>query len=359
MRKIVFVLHLTSLLLTLGIITHGQIQTKATVRKTRTSKIINPRLAPPAYRKFNHSFELTSEYDKFKNITEISLRIPINEIETLYFHLWFYGEKIKGPPNEILFNYFGDSRKFPSLVTGIITVTDKDLLHFKLLDFQPNVNGKTVLVAKLTYPTLLRLANALSIDMKIGSTILRFDDASLEALKDFASRTNPNINRDAEIAERRELEKTIDSEALKLKILNPSAKATIKQLLERASQMAVLAKKVLLSENPPTEDALTILELAPHYKANETVLPSGIFKNLLASSVEDITCSIIIFEVDNGVLSEDNPNIKGVAENAIKKYRLTAYREEERPMILLSKAEESLYYLYTLASAAGIVHFEE
>ena len=326
---------------------------------TSTRKVTDARLMPPANRKFNHSFELTVDYDRFKDFTSVQLRIPINSIETMYFLLQFNGEKIKQPPKEILFQYFGDVDKFVLPVRDFIVLTDRDRLRIKFIDYQPEVNGKKVFVAKIDYPTFLRIANGESVDMQIGETELNFDEQSLEALKDFASRTNPNTNRDSEIAETKAIEKEVKDEAAKLFKLTPRVKAQIKQTLASIELLHQGIKKATSTNSPDEEGMFLMLQFSAAIIKDLNVIPEGLFKQLVTSSVEDATSSLIISGVRANIFSQDNPAYKTILQKAISKYKIADYPDEEQPKILLSNSEKSLYHAETIASAAKIIELEQ
>jgi hypothetical protein len=216
-------------------------QKKQTVTTTR--KVTDARLTPPANRKFNHSFELSSDYDRFENSTKVQLRIPINSMESMYLYFGFNGERIKQSPKQIVFQYFGDSRKFFLPVKDFVVLTDRDRFRIKIIQLPELDNGKIPFAAVIDYPTFLRIANGETVEMKIGETELTFDEQSLEALKDFASRTNPNANRDSEITETRALEKEVKDEAAKLMRLTPKIKAEIRETLTKIDLLQQGVKK--------------------------------------------------------------------------------------------------------------------
>jgi hypothetical protein len=322
-------------------------------------KSSNTRLTPPLTRKFNHSFELTSDYDKFENSTKVQLRIPINSMESMYLFFDFNGERIKQPPKQIVFQYFGDSGKFFLPVKDFVVLTDRGRFRIKIIQLPELDNGKIPFAAVIDYPTFLRIANGESIEMKIGETELTFDEQSLEALKDFASRTNPNGNRVSEIAETKAVEKEVKDEAAKLLRLTPRVKAKLKQTLAGVVLLQQGIRKAI-STNPPDEEGLLLmLQFSATIIKELNDIPEGLFKQLITSGVEDATSSLIISGVRANIFSRNNPSYKTVLEKAMSKYRLPDYPDEEQPLILLKNSEESLYHAETIASAAKIIELEQ
>lgn len=334
-------------------------QRKATPRKKQstpvTQKATDSRLTPPTNRKFNHSFELTSDYDKFENTTKVQLRIPINSVETMYLVFSFNGEKIKQAPKQILFQYFGNSSKFFLPVKDFVVLTDRDRLRIKIIQLPELDNGKIPFAAVFDYPTFLRIANGESVEMKIGETELIFDDESLEALKDFASRTNPKNDRSAEITEAKGIGRQVKDEAAKLLRLTPKVKAEIKETLEKISLLQQGVKKAITGERTDEEFMSLTLDFGGELLQDGKNLPDGLLKRLILDSILDTISSHVIYGTRAGIFSQSDPNYKPLLEAAVKKYNLTDYAEKEQPSILLSNAEQSLYHAQTLAAAAKII----
>jgi hypothetical protein len=352
---------LAFIILTLSFSIFGQ--TKKPVKKSNpksssSKKVVDLRLTPPANREFNHSFELTSDYDRFEDSTKVTLRIPINSMEVMYFFFGFKGEQIKQPPKQIIFQYFGDTKKFFLEVKDFVVLTDRDRFRIKMIQLPELDNGKIPFAAVFDYPTFLRIANGESIDMKIGDTELNFDEASLEAIKDFASRTNPNVNRISEIVKQKALEKEVKDEAARLLKLTPRVKVQIKQHLKSIDLFQQGIKKAT-STNPPDEEGMFLmLNFSLSIMKEIDVIPNGLFKKIVLDSLEDATASLIISGVRAKTFSQDNSAYKSVLEKAMNKYKLADYPDEQQPIILLSNSEEALYYAITIASAAKIIDLE-
>ena len=267
-------------------------QGKQTTKKTPTPtvrKVGDPRLIPPAIRKFNHSFELTSTYDKFKDITQVQLRIPINSVESMYYWFSFTGEKILTPPKAIIFQYFGNSKKFDLPVNETIVLTDRDRFHIKLIQLPELDNGKIPFAGSIDYSTFLLIANGVTIAMQIGQTELDFDEQSLEALKDFASRTDPKANRNAEIASNKAIEQEIKSEAQKLIKLTPREKAKIKEVIEGLQLFQQGIRKASESDPPDKDGMGLMLGFSVVLKRGLDAFPSGLLKQTVSSAIEDAT----------------------------------------------------------------------
>ena len=277
----------------------------------------------------------------------------------MYFEFLFRGEKIKQAPKQIMFQYFGNSEKFSSPIKDFVVLTDKDRLRIKTIQLPELDNGKIPFVSAIDYPTFLRIANGESVEMKIGETELTFDDRSLEALKDIASRTNPSANRDSEIAEAKAVDKQLKAEAAKLFNLTPRVKAQIKKLLSGVTLLQQGVRKATSNTTPDQEGFFIMLQFSEATIKELNIIPEGLFKKLVTSSVEDASSSLIISGVRANIFSQNNPSYKTVLEKAMSKYKLADYSDEEQPAILLTHSEEALSHAETIASAAKIIELEQ
>jgi len=326
--------------------------TQKTQPVTSSRKVTNSRLVPPANREFNHRFTIDVSYDKFANRTKVQMRLPINSVESLHFAFLFDGEKIKQTPKEIIFLYFKDSgREFLFPVKDFVVLTDKDRLRIKMVESPGLENdGKIPYLAKFDYPTFLRIANAERLDMKVGDFEITFDEESLEALKDFASRTNPNSKPTAETAETQLAEKQVKAEVDKLLRTNSTVKAAIRDTLE------TMRAALLLSESSaePQDKQAVVGEASRTFLENKDSIPNGLFKEMLDSAMKDLVRADILKGVNAGLIDKKSFDISEI----VRQYNLSKVPEAERPAVILTSAKETLLQLYTIASMAKIIELE-
>lgn len=324
-----------------------------------TKKASDSRLTPPANRKFNHSLELTANYDRFENNTHVQLRIPANSVEVMYMDFGFTGEVLKHAPQAILFQYFADSRKLTFLTPKeAIFLTDRDRFRIKLIPLPELENGKVPFVASIDYATFLKIANGKTVAFKVGETENYFDEEGLEALKDFASRTNPKANRSSEIAETNAIKKDVMAEVAKLNRLTPRAKAQIKETLDYIELVQIGLKKATSSE-PADGDGIRLMgNSASGLLKGIDAVPSGTFKQLLQACADDLFSAIIIAGGKVGVFDSRTAEFKRITKEAFARNKLDEFPDKDHVSILLSKSEEALFHAKTIASAAKIIEPE-
>lgn len=325
-----------------------------TTRKSSgtTQKAIDHRLIPPPNRKFDHRFYIDVNYDKFQNRTKVQIRLPINSVESVHFAYLFNGEKLRQAPKEIIFLYFKDAdRKFLFPVKDFIVLTDKDRLRIKMVEApELESDGKFPYLAKLDYPTFLRIANAEKVDMKIGDFEIAFDDESLEALKDLASRTNPNFKEDAETAETKAVEKQVKAEVDKLIRTSSAVKPVIREILEGMK----VALSVSQSTVEPQIKQSAVGEASRTFIENKDLVPNGLFKEMLDSCMKDLVRADILNGVNAGIIDKQSFDTSEI----VRQYNLSTVPEPKRPAIILSSAKETLTQLYNLAAMAKIVDID-
>jgi len=314
-------------------------------------KAVESRLKPPATRKFDHSMELTSEFDKFKNSTKVALRIPGNESGAAYFAFFFTGEKLATPPKDILFQYFENEDSFLLPVTDFIVLADGTRLRLRLTQL-PAVGAKAQFFTKLNYLTFLRIANSANVEMKIGQTEITFSSEAIEALKDFASRTSPAFYKQAKLAGDKRLEARFKREAVDLLILSSNNKSRIKEVLASTQDAVRIARE-------STDVDLIVsssLQALKFYTENSDAFPNSLLKMLIENATGDLAASAMVRGIKAGKIKTDDPDVKPFLDVAITQNGLRKVPQEEWAAILLSKAENGINDALSIASAAGMTN---
>lgn len=327
------------------------VQKKST--ETQTSrKATDSGLTPPPNRKFNHRFNIDVNYDKFENRTKVQLRLPINSIESVHFAYFFVSEKVKQAPSEIIFLFFKDAgREFLLPVKDFVVLTDKDRLRIKMVEApELESDGKIPYLAKFDYPTFLRIANAKRLDMKIGDFEITFDEESIEALKDLASRTNPKFKETPEEAENQAAEKQLKAEVDKLYRTSSVVKSSIRETLESMRQALLISE----SSAEPKAKQSAVGQASRTFLENKDAIPNGIFKEMLDSAMKELVRADILNGVNAGVIDKEAFDTSEI----VRQYNLSGVPEDKRPSVILSKARETLLQLYTIASMAKIIELE-
>lgn len=323
--------------------------------KTASKKVVDSRLNPPAIREFNHSLEVSSDYDRFENQTKVTLRIQLNSVESMYMFFGFGGQAIKQVPKTIIFQYFMDAEKIVLTPKEAIFLTDRDRFRVKLVALPELGNGKVPFAAAIDYPTFLRIVNGQSVAFKIGDTENYFDDEGLEALKDFASRTNPNADRSKELASTNAVAKSALDDVSKLRKLTPKVKAQIKEILERLELAQVALRKATNMNSMDKEGIKIVGGIVPDLVERLKVIPEGPFKQLIRWTSEDLFSAIMIAGGNAGVFDATTPQFKELTKDAITRHKLNDFPDDEHVSILLTESEKSLSNAMFMASAANIV----
>jgi hypothetical protein len=178
-------------------------------------------------RKFKHSAQFSSVYDKAKDQTTVVMdwyyvKLPNfgekNYLDLYYSHSFghqsrvyikaafvYPGQLATSPPDavqfEITMTLHGPSefkgKEMPELIAFVdgerISLGKTLLLHSRtmVLTQHPIQVSWELLSARFTYQGLLRLSGAKKITMKVGRVELALEDEHVEALRDLASRMAP------------------------------------------------------------------------------------------------------------------------------------------------------------------------
>ncbi len=326
--------------------------TKKGKHPNSSRKVTNPRLKPPVSRKFNHRYKIDIDYDRFEDKTKVQLRLPLNSVESVHFAYYFSGKKLRQAPKQIILLFFKDSTKeflFP--VKDFVVVTDKDRIRIKMVEAtELRMNGKTPYLATLDYLTFLRIANAEKADMKIGGYEITFDDGSLEALKELASRSSPNFKEDRETAESKAIEKQVKTEVDKLYRTNSLVKTKIRLILDDM-RLAVLTYE---SSSEPKIKQNSVRKASITFLSNKDFVPDGRFKEMLDSCMKDLVRADILNGINNGLIDKNSFDTSEI----IREYDLSKVPVNKRSTVIISNAKETLIQLYTLASMAKIIDIE-
>jgi hypothetical protein len=192
------------LLLSVTFVSFGQ--TRKSRRPTSVGTVPQQQKSPQLEcREFNHSYAITTKYDRFADETTTRLVIkPVEEqtsIADLYFYFTYPGQRFLKPPSVVTFTVEEYSSPSEGTSTSLVILTDKERLAGMMRSnytHDPLVSGWLAeRIISLRYPTFLQLASSQSAEMRIGSEEFRLSDEMLEAIRDFACHTNPNPVRSA------------------------------------------------------------------------------------------------------------------------------------------------------------------
>ncbi len=160
-----------------------------------------PDLPIPALRQFNHSLEISKDYDELKDRTYVTLRLsPVLTGENSpneFGAYWSYkGTKATLPDVFVIeFDAIGPSYRYADTRTATFLLDNKQRIDLGAnRDGHSNAGQVTVFETVRLMPTIiefLQIVNAQHVDIHLGPSDFSFTDAQLEALRDLASRMNP------------------------------------------------------------------------------------------------------------------------------------------------------------------------
>jgi hypothetical protein len=153
----------------------------------------------PAKRKFNHSYSIEQKYDKFKDLTMVTLNPKLDEIGVVPDSLlvdYIYSGNTFAMPSRIHFVMLTGSRDWQFLgLKQVKFLLDDDLRMSFDASQDGSVGSSGIVVETITLdiPTVnyLRIVNSRKTELQVGSREFALSDAKLEALRDLASRLNP------------------------------------------------------------------------------------------------------------------------------------------------------------------------
>lgn len=311
-------------------------------------KPTDSRLKAPPNRQFNHRFTIDFNYDKFEDRTKVQMRLPLNAVESVHFAYFFKGEKLKVAPTDIILMFFKDTeREFLFPVTDFVILTDRDRMKVRMVEAKDlEIEGKNPYTAKLAYATFLKMANAKTLDAKIGDFEISFDNESMEALKDFASRTSPTYRETKTEKESKALSKSVQIEADRLRRMNFETKHAIREVLlaVRTSMTICLSTNDDAAKQTATAYASQIwLENKAEFTGDLADLTDEVMKSLVRSD--------ILRSVRNGTLDERQFNTREIVDE----YKLKNIPAVQRPKAILDIGDGYLDMVLRIARAAEII----
>lgn len=311
-------------------------------------KTTDRRLQPPANRVFNHRFAIDFSYDKFEDRTKVQMRLPVNPIESVHFAYFFKGEKLKIAPTDVIFMFFKDKeREFLFPVTDFVILTDRDRMRVKMVEAKDlEIKGKNPYTAKLDYATFLKMANAKTLDVKIGDFEISFDNESMEALKDFASRTSPTYRETKTEKESKAFDRSVQIEADRLRRMSVETKGAIRKVLvaAKSSMMICLGAYDDAAKQTATAYASQLwIENKSTFTGDTADLMDQVMKTLVRSD--------ILLSVKNGTLNARQFNTQEI----INEYKLARVPAGQRPKAILDIGNTYLDMVLRIAREAEII----
>lgn len=320
-------------------------------QKAKTSLVRKPvdsRLKAPENRQFNHRFTIDFSYDKFEDRTKVQMRLPVDAMESVHFAYFFKGEKLKVTPTDVIFMFFKDKeREFLFPVTDFVILTDRDRMRVKMVEAEDlEIEGKNPYTAKLDYATFLKMANAKTLDVKIGDFEISFDNESMEALKDFASRTSPTYREAQSAQEKKALDKNVKTEADRLRRMSIETKSSIREVLVAAKTSMIIS----LGTSADDIKQASVGEASQIWIRNKSAF-SGDIAELMDEVMKALVRSDILRGVKNGSISARKFNTQEI----VNQYELTKTPASQRPKAILDLGNTYLDMILRIAREAEII----
>lgn len=311
-------------------------------------KSVDARLKAPENRQFNHRFTIDFSYDKFENRTKVQMRLPVNSVESVHFAYFFKGEKLTGAPTDVIFMFFKDKeREFLFPVTDFVILTDRDRMRVQMVEAKDlKIEGKNPYTAKLDYATFLKMANAKTLDVKIGDFEISFDNESMEALKDFASRTSPTYREAKSAKETKALDKNVQTEEDRLRRMSIETKSAIREVLVAAKASMIIC----LGTSADDIKQASVGEASQIWIGNKFAF-SGDIAELMDEVMKALVRSDILRGVKNGSINARQFNTQEI----INQYELTKIPASQRPKAILDIGNTYLDMILRIARGAEII----
>jgi hypothetical protein len=172
----------------------------------------DPRLVIPSKRTFNHNAKFSSEYDRFKDTTQVRFVSVISEPSEPRYRILgptfrldvgfiYQGQVLKSTPKDIylsiIFYVYEGNRRYRDVFgyeNDFIILFDGDRVSGKMprQQYTDNAGGKYEVVLNLfDYWTFVKIANSKSVEMRVGNQEFKFTESHLESMRDLVSRTVP------------------------------------------------------------------------------------------------------------------------------------------------------------------------
>ncbi len=317
-------------------------------KKKTLPKVGDQRVAAPITRRFNHRFTIDFSYDQFEDRTKVQMRLPVNAVESIHFAYFFKGQKLRVAPTDIIFMFFKDTgREFLFPVTDFVILTDRDRMRVKMVEANDLiVDGKNPYTAKLDYPTFLKMANAKTLDVKIGDFAISFDNEAMEALKDFASRSSPTYKPSQAQRGSNKLDKNVKDEADRLRRMSIETKAAIRDVLVVAKASMI----VCLGSSAADIKQASVGEASQVWIENKSAF-SGDFAELMDEVMKALVRSDILRGVRNGTIDARQFNTQEI----VAQYELSKVPAARRPKAILNVGDKYLDMVLRIARAAEII----
>jgi hypothetical protein len=177
----------------------GRARSKSSSASTRTTiPPADPRLTPPTKRAFNHNFEIETRYDKFNDITTVSLLMILTaEPEAFSISAGFsYKGRVAGiieamslTPWPIWFRVYSSNKGYAGLNSNLVILADDDRIAATMENNY--AQGQIIRGTSMSYPSFLKIVNSRRVEMQAGTLELALKENHLEALRDLATRMIP------------------------------------------------------------------------------------------------------------------------------------------------------------------------
>jgi hypothetical protein len=155
-----------------------------------------PENLPIPHGSFKHEFDVETKYDKFKDLTKISLSCKVYDKGPFALYLdvsGTYPQKSSTPPETVKFGLvaFSGEEKYPKL-RHLIVLADGQRLDLGELSHDMETIGKKfyfeTMLTSAPFRTVLQIANAQDVEMQLNDVEFKMPRGSHEALRDFTSR---------------------------------------------------------------------------------------------------------------------------------------------------------------------------
>lgn len=264
------------------------------------------------------------------------------------FAYFFIGAKLKIAPTDVIFMFFKDKeREFLFPVTDFVILTDRDRMRAKMAEAKDlEIEGKNPYTAKLNYATFLKMANAKTLDVKIGDFEISFDNESMEALKEFASRTSPAFRETKPEQESKAVDKNVQIAADRLRRMSIETKSAIREVLVAAKSAMIVC---LGTSADDIKQAAT--GSASQIWIENRAAFTGDFGELMDEVMKTLVRSDILRSVKNGTIDARQFNTQEI----IDQYKLAKIPAGARPKVILDVGATYLDMVLRIAREAEII----
>jgi hypothetical protein len=149
---------------------------------------------------FNHNETIKQEYDRFKDVTSVSMTLQLrgdkrDRLALILVHT-FSGEKPPKKTDErlrLLFMAAGSTKKYAKWNMLIILANGERFNAGEASYYDDTAPGKDVELIAFVYPfdIFRRIVSAKKVEAQLGETEYTFTEQKLEALRDYFSRLVP------------------------------------------------------------------------------------------------------------------------------------------------------------------------